>query len=75
MKKLLSLGAALVAFAAVAAPALADSPFPTAKYTGVFVAAQTVTPGGAVTNFVAPGSPVVFRAYAVDPKTKKVLVA
>ena len=75
MRRLLALGAALVAAAAVTATALADSPFPAATYKGVFVAAQTVTPQGAVTNFVAPGSPIVFRAYAVDPKTKKVLTA
>jgi hypothetical protein len=75
MRRLILFGSALAAAAAAAVPALADSPFPTAAYKGVFVAAQTVTPGGAVTNFVAPGSPVIFRAYAVDPKTKKVLVA
>lgn len=75
MRKFLVLGAALAAAATVTAAAFADSPFPTAKYTGVFVAAQTVTPGGAITNFVAPGSPVIFRAYAVNPKTKTVLAA
>jgi hypothetical protein len=76
MRKLMLAGAALTAAVATSATAaLADSPFPTTKYTGVFVAAQTVTAGGAVTNFVAPGSAVVFRAYAVDPKTKKILTA
>src|SRR4051794_34396805 len=76
MRKLLSLGVAAVAAASLSSAALAaDSPFPAAKVSGVFVAAQTVSSTGAVTNFVAPGGKVVFRAYAVDAKTKKVLTA
>jgi hypothetical protein len=67
--------AAGLAAASFSAAALADSPFPAAKVSGVFVAAQTVTPTGAVSNFVAPGGKVVFRAYAVDAKKKKVLTA
>jgi hypothetical protein len=76
MRKSLLVGAALAAaVASTATAALADSPFPAPKISGVFVAAQTVTPEGAVTNFVAPGSKIVFRAYAVDAKSKKVLAA
>lgn len=75
MKKVLILGAALVGAVTVTAPAMADAPFPVTKYSSVFVAAQTVTPQGAISNFVAPGSQVVFRAYAVDPKKKTVLTA
>jgi hypothetical protein len=75
MRKLLVLGAAAVAAGSLSSAALADSPFPAAKVSGVFVAAQTVSSSGAVTNFVAPGGTIVFRAYAVDAKTKKVLTA
>ena len=76
MRMLPALAAASVAAAALAGSALAaDSPFPATKVSGVFVAAQTVTPTGAVSNFVAPGGKVVFRAYAVDAKNKKVLAA
>jgi hypothetical protein len=39
----------------------------------VFVAAQTVTSDGALSSWFKPGDNVVFRAYAVDPKTKKVV--
>ena len=41
----------------------------------VFVAAQTVTAERAMITQVAPGSTVVFRAYAVDGKTRKVIAA
>jgi hypothetical protein len=72
MKKILV--AALVAgFALTALPAaLADNdPFPSTKQADVFVSGQTVTPDGAIANFFAPGTRVIFRAYAVDPKTGK----
>jgi hypothetical protein len=72
MKKILI--AALVAGCALAAlpAAMADNdPFPSAKQADVFVSAQTVTPDGAISNFFAPGTKVIFRAYAVDPKTGK----
>ena len=39
----------------------------------MFVAAQTVTTDGAMSSWFAPGDNVVFRAYAVDPKSKKVV--
>ena len=80
MRKILTLGVALVAFAGVASAALGDTPpiaapFPAATAGTVFVAAQTVNPTGAMQNQFAPGSSVVFRAFAVDSKARKALVA
>ena len=77
MRTIVTLAAA-VAVAATFVPlaSAADPvPYPAPKVQQVFVAAQTVTTGGSVTNFFQPGSTVVFRAYAVDPKTKKVVEA
>ena len=77
MKVLLTLGAAVAATILGAGSALGANPvpFPSATVVQLFVAAQTVTPDGAMANIFAPGSSVVFRAYAVDPTTKKVLTA
>ena len=76
MKRILILVAALAAAAALPAAAAAqETPFPSPKVQQVFVAAQTVTPQRALITQVAPGSTVVFRAYAVDPKTRMVLAA
>ncbi len=79
MRKILTLGAALVVFAGVASAALAAdpiaAPFPSATGGPVFIAAQTVTSTGAMQNQFAPGSSVIFRAYAVDQKIHKVLAA
>ncbi len=78
MRSILTLGAAFAVAATFAGTALAAPtpvPFPAPQVLQVFVAAQTVTPTGAATNDFAPGATVVFRAYAVDQKTKKVLVA
>ena len=78
MKKILILTAALAATATTAAIARADNaplPFPSDKAGPVFVAAQTVNTDGAMANFFAPGSTVVFRAYAVDTKTKTLVGA
>jgi hypothetical protein len=79
MRKILTIGVALVAFAAVGTTAFAAAPtplpFPAATAGPVFIAAQTVTSTGALQNQFAPGSSVIFRAYAVDSKAKKVLVA
>jgi hypothetical protein len=64
--------------ATVALPAVAnaqETPFPAPKVQQVFVAAQTVTAQRAVITQVAPDSTVVFRAYAVDGKTHKVIAA
>ena len=48
-------------------------PYPAPKVADVFLAAQTVTSDGAMSNWFAPGASVVFRAYAVDPKSHKVV--
>ena len=81
MRKLVILAAALAAFASLAAAAAADTtpptvtPFPAPKLGPVFVAAQTVDKTGAMQAQFAPGSSVIFRAYAVDSKTKKIVAA
>lgn len=65
-------------FAAVALSASAsaqtppENPYPAPKL-NIFVAAQTVTQEGALSNFFIRGSTVVFRAYAGVAKTKTVL--
>lgn len=64
--------------ATVALPAVAnaqETPFPSPKVEQVFVAAQTVTTQRAMITQVAPGATVVFRAYAVDGKTRTVIAA
>jgi hypothetical protein len=75
MKKILILGAALAVVASVtmSASAATPVPFPSDKVVQVFVAAQTVTSDGALSSWFKPGDTVVFRAYAVDPTTKKVV--
>jgi len=76
MKRILILGAALAAvIATVTASATAANPvpFPADKVVQVFVAAQTVTTDGALSSWFKPGDTVVFRAYAVDPKSHKVV--
>jgi hypothetical protein len=50
------------------------TPYPAPKVAELFAAAQTATTDGAMNDYFAPGSTVLFRAYAVDPKTRKVLV-
>jgi len=77
MRIMLFLGAALAAatLSAAAAAAPKDAPYPAPSVKDLFVAAQTVTTDGAMSNYFAPGSRVVFRAYAVDSKTHKVLRA
>ena len=75
MKRILILGAALAATATLTASARAANPvpFPAATVKQVFIAAQTVTKDGAMSSWFAPGASVVFRAYAVDPKSHKVV--
>jgi hypothetical protein len=67
--------AAAAAFPVAAAAADGETPFPSPKVQQVFIAAQTVTAERALITQVAPNSTVVFRAYAVDGKTRKVLAA
>ncbi len=78
MRRIVILGVVLAAAATTASAALAADPivpFPAPKVLQVFVAAQTVNPAGAMTNYFAPGDTVVFRAYAADPKTKQLVAA
>lgn len=75
MKRIIPLLSALAALTVVAAASAANpptGPFP-GKLGGVFVSTQTVTSSGAISSSFAPGSVVVFRAYAVDRKTHKLL--
>ena len=72
MKSILIASAALAAAVTVTATASAASPpaqFPAAQVKQVFIAAQTVTADGAMSSWFKPGDTVVFRAYAVDPKS------
>jgi hypothetical protein len=73
--KRITLALATFAVFAIAPVAYGDTtvPFPSPNVGAVFVSAQTVTTDGAIANFFAPGSRVVFRAYAVDGKTHKVV--
>jgi hypothetical protein len=77
MKRFMTLALAAFALFAVVPVTWADTPptlpFPSGHAGAVFVSAQTVTTDGAMSNYVAPGSSVVFRAYAVDGKTHKLL--
>lgn len=75
MKRITLALATFAAFAFVPGALGADPtvPFPSSNVGDVFVSAQTVTTDGAIANFFAPGSRVVFRAYAVDGKTHKVV--
>ena len=78
MRKILILLAATTAAAALPAVATAadgETPFPSPTVKEVFIAAQTVTAQRALITQVAPGTTVVFRGYAVDGKTRKVIAA
>ena len=81
MRSIITLAVSGLAALAFASPILAAdppppqpvTPFPTAHSGDVFVIGTTVTTDAAITNFVAPGGTITFRAYAVDGKTKKIL--
>ncbi len=76
MKKILVLALAALAAVAVGRSAYADTiPFPSAHAGDIFVIAHTTTTAGVMSDYFAPGNTVVFRAYAVDGKTRKVLTA
>jgi hypothetical protein len=77
MKITLIVAAAVTAAATLTSAALAATPvpFPAPTVADLFVAAQTVAPDGSMANFYAPGGTVTFRAYAVDPATKKPVAA
>ena len=68
----------VLAALAFAPSALAEDPvvpFPAAHSGDVFVIAQTTTATGAVASWFAPGQTVVFRAYAVDGKSMRLLTS
>jgi hypothetical protein len=77
MKRILIAALAAVATLAVVAGASAQTPpvvpFPAPNTGDVFVSAQTVTTDSAMSNYFAPGSTVVFRAYAVNGKTRQLV--
>ncbi len=74
VKRILPAALAAIAAVVIVRGAIADTiPFPAVHSGDVFVIAHTVTTDGAMSSSFAPGSNVVFRAYAVDGKTHKVL--
>jgi len=79
MKRILTLGTALAALAIGVSAAVADTPaptpvpFPSAQVKQVFIAGQTVASDGTVASWFKPGDTVIFRAYAVDGKTLKMV--
>jgi hypothetical protein len=75
MKRISILGAVVGVALAVTLTASAATPvpFPSPTVKQVFVAGQTVTTDGSLSSWFTPGSTVVFRAYAVDPKSHKVV--
>ena len=76
MRTFLTLAAVALATAAFPAAAAAqETPFPAPTVKQVFVSAQTVTADKALITQIAPGGTVVFRAYAVDGKTHKLMAA
>ncbi len=76
MKKILTGALVVVAALSLAKGSVAaDTPFPAVHTGDVFVIAQVTTPTGAMHDYFAPGSSVVFRAYAVDGKSHHVLLA
>ncbi|HEU5277609.1 MAG TPA: hypothetical protein VFU26_01770 [Gaiellaceae bacterium] len=77
MKRFVTLALAALAASAMVSGASAQTPpvvpFPGDQVGGVFVSAQTITTDGAMSNYFGPGDTVVFRAYAVDARTHKLL--
>src|SRR3954453_6244046 len=75
MRLITVVAAALVAAAAIAGPASSATPipFPSAKAGPVFIASHTTTTSGAMSSWFLPGDQVVFRAYALDTKSKQFL--
>jgi hypothetical protein len=75
MKKILMLALVALPALAVGRGAVADTiPFPAVHAGSVFVIAHTVTTDGVMSDYFAPDNTVVFRSYAVDAKTRKVLM-
>ena len=67
------LAVSLAAFGIVQVGSAADPPFPATKVGDLFLSVQTVDNTGAIVTQVKPGDTVIFRAYSLDPKTKKFL--
>jgi hypothetical protein len=70
---LILLAASLAAIGLVQVGSAADPPFPAAKVGDLFLSVQVVNNTGAIVTQVKPGDTVIFRAYSLDPKTKKFL--
>jgi hypothetical protein len=74
MKRFLIPAAALAALAvAVSSAGAAPVPFPSTQIKQVFIAAQVVTSNGTVASWFKPGATAIFRAYAVDGGTQKMV--
>ena len=67
------LAVSIAAFGIVQVGSAADPPFPATKVGDLFLSVQTVNNTGAIVTQVKPGDTVIFRAYSLDPKTKKFL--
>jgi hypothetical protein len=67
------LAVSIAAFGIVSVGSAADPPFPATKVGDLFLSVQTVNNTGAIVTQVKPGDTVIFRAYSLDPKTKKFL--
>jgi hypothetical protein len=78
MRTITLVAAALVAAAALTGTARAADPllpFPSAKAGPVFISSHVTTTDGTLSSWYKPGDSVVFRAYAVDRKTGKLVAA
>src|SRR3954447_2614780 len=81
MRLITVVAAALVAASAIAGPAMAKPkvdpllPFPSAKAGPVFISSHVTTTDGTMSSWFKPGDQVVFRAYALDTKSKQALAA
>ena len=78
MRAFTLIAAVLLAAAALAGSARAADPivpFPSAKAGPVFIASHTTTVDGAMSSWFKPGDQVVFRAFAIDRKTGKLVAA
>jgi hypothetical protein len=69
------LAVSIAAFGIVQVGSAADPPFPATKVGDLFLSVQTVNNTGAIVTQVKPGDTVIFRAYSLDPKSKKFMTA
>jgi hypothetical protein len=79
MRRIISIAAvgvtAVVVTAVGGAQTPTETPFPSPTVVQFFVSTETVTNAGELSNFFPQGSTVVFRAFAGQAKTGKVLTA